>query len=86
MLQDYCQQFNTQKIDTLIKHSLPEQEQDILGLVYQSLLSEGEKNLMGSYYTPNHISCNIIKNFDLSNNKMSKSNIFFYSKTLFSCR
>lgn len=47
VLRDYCQQFNAQKIDALIEYSLPEQEQDILGLVYQSLLSEGEKKFNG---------------------------------------
>ncbi|MBR7104547.1 MAG: N-6 DNA methylase [Lentisphaeria bacterium] len=31
---------------------LPEQEQDILGFIYQCLLTEGEKNQTGSYYTP----------------------------------
>jgi tRNA1(Val) A37 N6-methylase TrmN6 len=33
---------------------LPSQE-DVLGLIYQSLLSEGDKSLNGSYYTPSRI-------------------------------
>jgi len=39
-------------IEELASLSLPEGEWDILGLIYQSLLSEGEKNRMGAYYTP----------------------------------
>ena len=69
VLQDYYQQFNAKKIEILIKYSLPKQEKDILGLIYQSLLGEGEKNLMGSYYTPHDIAYNMIKDFDLSSDK-----------------
>lgn len=35
--------------------SLEETEGDILGLLYQSLLSEGSKAKNGSYYTPQHL-------------------------------
>ncbi|MDR3212268.1 MAG: N-6 DNA methylase, partial [Planctomycetota bacterium] len=34
---------------------LPDNENDILGLVYQSLLLEGTKNQQGLYYTPSSI-------------------------------
>ncbi|MDD4148784.1 MAG: N-6 DNA methylase [Bacteroidales bacterium] len=40
--------------------------QDILGLLYQSLLSEGDKSQKGSYYTPTKIIDSLIS--DLSNN------------------
>jgi len=39
-------------IEELSEITLPDNEYDFLGVVYQSLLSEGNKNSMGSYYTP----------------------------------
>ncbi|MCL2847531.1 MAG: N-6 DNA methylase [Firmicutes bacterium] len=35
--------------------TLPNDENDIIGIIYQALLSEGYKNKAGSYYTPAHI-------------------------------
>lgn len=67
VLQDYFSQFKAQEIQKIIEYILPEQEIDLLGLVYQSLLQEGRKNLMGSYYTPQHIVKDIIDNFNFSN-------------------
>lgn len=34
---------------------VPRDERDILGLIYQSLKLEGEKNILGSYYTPENV-------------------------------
>ncbi len=45
---------------------LPEDEYDILGLVYQCILKEGTKNLIGSYYTPEAVAKGITESFDLS--------------------
>ena len=39
----------------LLNISLPKDEKDFLGIVYQSLLNEGKKNQSGSYYTPDSI-------------------------------
>ena len=36
----------------LMKLSIPSYQRDLPGLVYQSLLTEGEKNHAGAYYTP----------------------------------
>ena len=36
----------------LLNFELPKNETDILGIIYQSLMSEGNKNKKGSYYTP----------------------------------
>lgn len=41
--------------EKLLKIKLPQEEKDFLGIVYQSLLSEGTKNQKGSYYTPQKI-------------------------------
>lgn len=46
----------------LIAYELPLDEHDILGLIYQSLQYEGDKNIKGSYYTPHHIVLDILKN------------------------
>lgn len=47
--------------DDLLKISLPENEDDILGIIYQCLQTEGKKNEKGSYYTPKSIVKNMIK-------------------------
>ena len=49
--------------------TLPADETDILGLVYQCLLFEGEKNKKGSYYTPSHITVEMLSDFDVSEGK-----------------
>ncbi|MBQ8460049.1 N-6 DNA methylase [bacterium] len=48
----------------LLKIKLPQKERDFLGIVYQSLLSEGSKNQKGSYYTPHKIIDNILTDID----------------------
>lgn len=57
-------------IDSLVTIVLPDDEFDILGLIYQSFLQEGKKNIIGSYYTPQKIAHNIIKNFNFSNGEL----------------
>jgi len=44
---------------------LPEQEPDLLGISYQFLLFEGEKNRLGSYYTPPRVVKQMLRNGDL---------------------
>lgn len=46
--------------------ALPEDEWDLLGLVYQSLLPEGEKNRAGSYYTPQPLARELVGDMDFS--------------------
>ncbi len=57
-------------IDNLVAITLPNNEFDILGLIYQAFLQEGKKNIIGSYYTPQKIAHNITKNFDFSNGEL----------------
>ncbi len=45
--------------DDLLKINLPKNETDFLGIVYQSLMTEGSKNQKGSYYTPTNITKDI---------------------------
>ena len=54
-------------VDELVAIELPTNEFDILGLVYQSYLQEGKKNIIGSYYTPQKIANNMTKSFAFSN-------------------
>ena len=56
-------------IDELLKANLPVNEYDILGLIYQSYLQEGKKNIIGSYYTPQKITYNMTKDLDFSNGR-----------------
>ncbi len=58
------------KIDKKILFTdIPQNEPDFLGIVYQSLLKEGSKNINGSYYTPKSIIKNIL-------NSLSSDSIF----------
>lgn len=57
-------------IDELVSFNLPTDEFDILGLIYQSYLQEGKKNIIGSYYTPQKIAYNMTKDFDLSHGEL----------------
>ena len=53
--------------DYLLNISLPQNERDILGAIYQSILKEGKKNNMGSYYTPCDVVENMTANLSFSN-------------------
>ena len=48
---------------------LPSDEFDLLGLLYQCFLLEGEKNRKGSYYTPYLVAKNMVKDLDFSKNQ-----------------
>ena len=41
--------------EDLLNFEIPTDERDLLGIVYQSVLTEGEKNQKGSYYTPQKV-------------------------------
>ena len=60
-LKEILLDFGNYDID-LLYVKLPDDEIDILGIVYQMLLYEGEKNKCGSYYTPQKIIQKIVKN------------------------
>lgn len=53
-------------IEKLLNVFLPNDEKDILGIVYQCLLSEGEKNITGTYYTTKSITDNMTAHLDFS--------------------
>lgn len=57
-------------VDNLVTVILPDDELDILGLIYQSFLQEGQKNVIGSYYTPQKTAHNMVKDFDFSNGEL----------------
>lgn len=57
-------------IEELVEISLPTDEFDLLGLLYQSYLHEGKKNSIGSYYTPQRIVHAMTGTFDLSNGEL----------------
>lgn len=64
------QNFSSCITDTgLLGFSLPVDEYDFLGLIYQCLLLEGKKNSIGSYYTPQKIVQNMTSDFDFSHNE-----------------
>jgi tRNA1(Val) A37 N6-methylase TrmN6 len=47
------------KVQYLLKYDLPN-EHDILGIIYQSIIHEGKKSHLGSYYTPKEVAENLI--------------------------
>ena len=57
-------------IEELATYNLPTDEFDILGLIYQSYLQEGKKNIIGSYYTPKRIASNMTKDFEFSRGEL----------------
>lgn len=59
----------TLKILKLSQTTLPSDEYDLLGLIYQCFLLEGEKNRKGSYYTPLEVARNMTKGLDFSKNQ-----------------
>jgi len=65
-VKDWLTKTNTNQIkwayDFLLGCPLPDQR-DILGFIYQSLLQEGKKSQNGSYYTPEFIVDEIIKDY-----------------------
>lgn len=63
VLQEYIANMN----DYLLNLHLPSNERDILGLIYQCILFEGQKNITGSYYTPQKIVENMTSSVFLEN-------------------
>ena len=57
---------NNSIIEELTHYPLPTNEFDFIGAIYQALLFEGNKNRMGSYYTPQKVSIHMTQNLDFS--------------------
>lgn len=57
-------EYNLKVIDELLTIDLPN-EIDLLGLVYQCLQTEGEKNIKGSYYTPRIVAQSMVSDIEL---------------------
>lgn len=53
----------------LIECKIPEST-DILGLIYQSIIHEGKKSKLGSYYTPKNIVIDLLSNKSLNYSKV----------------
>ncbi len=66
-VQNILNQYHYDIITELLNYNLPNDEIDILGIIYQCLLTEGQKNIAGSYYTPHTIAENMTKKLDFYN-------------------
>lgn len=53
-------------IEDLSVHDYPQDESDLLGLIYQCLLQEGVKNAQGSYYTPKSVVRDMVDDIKLT--------------------
>lgn len=62
-------EYHYDMIPELLNVELPDDEWDILGLIYQCLLVEGRKNQKGSYYTPSNIVISMTTGIDFSNGR-----------------
>ncbi len=63
------EEYASKTIDEILKMQIPTNEFDLLGLLYQCLLSEGEKNIRGAYYTPSSIATQITGFFDFNSDQ-----------------
>jgi tRNA1(Val) A37 N6-methylase TrmN6 len=52
--------------EVLLSLELPDSEEDILGILYQCLQTEGRKNRAGSYYTPKGVVLELLSGITLS--------------------
>jgi len=52
--------YNNEKVRKLLTLNLPA-EKDVLGIIYQSILNEGKKSNLGSYYTPEKVVDSIVE-------------------------
>lgn len=69
-VQSVLHSFSEEEADKmLLQFTLPTDEYDFLGLIYQCLLLEGKKNSIGSYYTPLKVIQNMTGQFDFSHNE-----------------
>ncbi len=66
-VQNILNQYSYDIITELLNYNLPNDEIDILGIIYQCLLTEGQKNIAGSYYTPHTVAENMTKKLDFYN-------------------
>ena len=57
---------NLTAIDSVVSMDLPTDERDLLGLLYQSLHSEGARSRRGLYYTPPELAARLTADLDFS--------------------
>lgn len=64
---DFIKDYQSLGIDChLIELSLPVDERDLLGVVYQAITPEGHRNIKGQYYTPRSVVRQALKNIGMS--------------------
>lgn len=68
-VQKVLSQYSYTKIESIINSKLPQDERDLLGIIYQSYLPEGKKNLRGSYYTQHDVTSFMVSHLPFSNNE-----------------
>lgn len=48
------------RIDDIVYSDIPQDERDLLGIIYQSSMTEGIKNQKGAYYTPGKVTASMV--------------------------
>jgi predicted RNA methylase len=64
-IQNFVNSCNYTYIEPINIGKFPKDETDLLGLIYQCLLQEGEKNTQGSYYTPKSVVLDMVGDIKL---------------------
>lgn len=64
-VQRVLSEYRVEADEYLLSVEYPEGEHDLAGLIYQGILTEGEKNRRGSYYTPRAVAENMLSAADL---------------------
>lgn len=63
-------EYDLKPIKEVLDFPFPDNEDDLLGLIYQCLRSEGEKNITGAYYTPKKIVSRMAGGFNGAQNSL----------------
>ena len=59
-VQEVLSEYSYRTIDELCDIPIPQNEGDLLGIIYQSDMIEGSKNQNGSYYTPHKVTTSMV--------------------------
>ena len=68
-VQDFLHKYNMECLNIDVPNGIWDSDKDILGFIYQSLITEGEKNITGQYYTNRSVVDYILNGKTLSENE-----------------
>lgn len=66
-VQTVLSEYSYRRIDSIIHSKIPQDERDLLGIIYQSSMLEGIKNQKGAYYTPSKVTAAMVDRLSFEN-------------------